>query len=879
MKTKILSLMLIASSIFLFSCKEEDNFTDGKLKKNTLTVNVGESAQLEYTGMDCTFQSGDPKIASVTDKGVVTGVHVGKTNIRANWSSCEVEVKSKNNLYIEPLLNSFDIRKDNVSSYFSGSKVSYSKNGSLSYIINAEPFVLDKSGLKTKFEVYDANITDPADNAKTINISYNPELSPERDLAVKDASLKSVLKYLYMYDKNSTEIKAVGLVLDYSNKEFIDNYLYDRYEVISDSDADKKEFKSIDDNIYVQTGVIDERGRDDNYNYTTFLEKAFIMVMFVPNIPEKEALIIELEKGIIESYLRGAYTVSITTSGEGSVSIKNLKGQDLVDGKMIKYGKVILSANANTGSKFAGWGEMKNGEPSILSYKATDTIIVSEDINYIAFFEKPFDVKVSASEGGVAKISSATEKDKTSLNVTKYEIVTFHAEPAAGFKFKNWTDIEGNEISTAVTYKATFTEGVEYIAHFEEANYNIEVKLEGEGTITGEIIAGGDNTPMLFEESTLKGVAKYGQEVKVTATEKESSDYIFVGWQQNKKIVSTEKSYSFTAIQDSVFTALFKKKELKVIVEAGDGGTVSPTTKNVEAGSTLKIEAKPKKGYKFDKWVDKEDKPLSTENPYEPIITEESYFKAIFSKMDYNVTVSMVGEGEISAFVVEDDVETVMQVGESNSITYGKTIKLKVTNIPESMIFTGWKLGDKIVSQESEFITTVSDNSDYIALFEVKAFYLKISASEGGKVIGNDHPRVEYGNTFTFNVKAVNGYEFVSLLVNGEEFVNEENKGITEYTYTTEPIYKNINYEAKFAKIKYEVKVVAGEGGIVIPATDENNKLLITTGEQTTIQATPAEGYRFVNWTVDGKEVSKNNPYTTAPIDKEKTYQANFEKI
>ena len=54
---------------------------------------------------------------------------------------------------------------------------------------------------------------------------------------------------------------------------------------------------------------------------------------------------------------------------------------------------------------------------------------------------------------------------------------------------------------------------------------------------------------------------------------------------------------------------------------------------------------------------------------------------------------------------------------------------------------------------------------------------------------------------------------------------------------------------------------------------------MITTGEQTTIQATPAEGYRFVNWTVDGKEVSKNNPYTTAPIDKEKTYQANFEKI
>ena len=88
MKTKILSLMLIVSSIFLFSCKEDDNFTDGKLKKTNLTLNVGESSQLEYTGMDCTFQSGNPLIASVTDNGTVTGVHVGKTNIRANWSSC-----------------------------------------------------------------------------------------------------------------------------------------------------------------------------------------------------------------------------------------------------------------------------------------------------------------------------------------------------------------------------------------------------------------------------------------------------------------------------------------------------------------------------------------------------------------------------------------------------------------------------------------------------------------------------------------------------------------------------------------------------------------------------------------------------------------------
>ena len=878
MKTKILSLMLIVSSIFLFSCKEDDNFTDGKLKKTNLTLNVGESSQLEYTGMDCTFQSGNPLIASVTNDGMVTGVHVGKTNIRANWSSCEVEVKSKNNFYVDPIINGFDLYTNNLTSYFSSSQVSYSKNGKLSYISNAEPFELNKS-LKDKFNIYDANVNDPSDASKTINVNFYTELSPEKDNEVKDASLKSVLRYVYMYNKNSKKIEAIGLVTDYSNADFLYDYLCDRYMIVSDSETDKKEFKSIDDNLFIQTDFIDERGRDENYNYTTFVEKAFAIAMIVPNGADKETLITELKNGIIESYLRKSYTVTLLTSENGIASAKNIKGKELTEGKMIQYGKVILSATANPDYKFAGWGVEKDGKVSVTSYQRIDTITIVDNIKYIPLFEKPFNIKVSATEGGTANISSATESNKETLNVTKYDEIIFKAEPVEGYQFKNWTDADGNEISKSATYKATFTEEVEYIANFEVAKYNITVKLEGEGIIAGEIVEGDTKTPMEFAESTLKGVVKYGQEVKVTATENETSDYIFAGWQCGKKIVSTEKNYSFTATQDSVFTALFQKKQFKVTVEAGEGGTVTPTTKNVEVGSLLKIEAKPKKGYKFDKWVSKEGELISTENPYEPTITEESYFKALFSKMNYDVTVSVKGEGEISAFVVEDAVESAMQIGESTSITYGKTIKLKVTNINESSLFVGWQLGDKIVSKDIEFVTTVSDNSVYTALFEKKAYYIKISASEGGEIVGNDHPRVEYGNTLTLTANAKVGYVLVNWTANGNVITDADNNIITSTTFTTEPIYQNINYQANFEKIKYEVKVEAGEGGTVTPATNEDNKLMITAGEQTTIQATPNEGYKFVNWTVGGVEVSTSNPYTTAPIDKEKTYQANFEKI
>ena len=46
---------------------------------------------------------------------------------------------------------------------------------------------------------------------------------------------------------------------------------------------------------------------------------------------------------------------------------------------------------------------------------------------------------------------------------------------------------------------------------------------------------------------------------------------------------------------------------------------------------------------------------------------------------------------------------------------------------------------------------------------------------------------------------------------------------------------------------------------------------------EVTLTATPQEGYRFVNWTVEGKEVSTKNPYT-ALIIRNTQFRANFEK-
>ena len=67
-----------------------------------------------------------------------------------------------------------------------------------------------------------------------------------------------------------------------------------------------------------------------------------------------------------------------------------------------------------------------------------------------------------------------------------------------------------------------------------------------------------------------------------------------------------------------------------------------------------------------------------------------------------------------------------------------------------------------------------------------------------------------------------------------------------------------------------KVSVISGEGG-----TATANKTQVAPNGQVTLTATPNEGYNFVNWTVNGEEVSVENPYT-ATITANTEYVANF---
>ncbi len=69
-----------------------------------------------------------------------------------------------------------------------------------------------------------------------------------------------------------------------------------------------------------------------------------------------------------------------------------------------------------------------------------------------------------------------------------------------------------------------------------------------------------------------------------------------------------------------------------------------------------------------------------------------------------------------------------------------------------------------------------------------------------------------------------------------------------------------------------KVSVISGEGGAAIASEKE-----VVSGWKVTLTATPNNDYHFVNWTVNGVEVSKENPYTTT-ITQNTQFTANFKE-
>ncbi|MDD7506977.1 MAG: InlB B-repeat-containing protein, partial [Clostridiales bacterium] len=236
--------------------------------------------------------------------------------------------------------------------------------------------------------------------------------------------------------------------------------------------------------------------------------------------------------------------VQVPESGVSSYNLTVIGGTG--EGVFIQGASVTITANAPaTGKRFSGW--------TIEGISGLDTTKTSLTFNMPAgnvtatanYEDIEYTITVN---GGTADKSKAKCGDSVTITANV---------PATGKEFDKWV-VTGITLSDEDLAKSTVTfempaSNVTMEAHFRdiEAAPSIEIKVEG---------------------GTGAGTYKEGDSVTVTANEP-AEGKVFKGWKdESGKIVSTNKSYTFTVNGETTLTAVYEDKP-------SGGGEITPPAK------------------------------------------------------------------------------------------------------------------------------------------------------------------------------------------------------------------------------------------------------------------------------------------------------------
>ena len=441
---------------------------------------------------------------------------------------------------------------------------------------------------------------------------------------------------------------------------------------------------------------------------------------------------------------------------------------------------------------------------------STNYPLVGGNIQTVSIQANTFTITATAEPSNGGTVSGAG-------NYNPGATCTLTATANTGYTFVNWTK-DGTQVSTNATYSFTVTESATYVAHFSANSYTINVTANptNGGTVTG----GGTYT--------------YGQSCTVTATA--AQGYNFVNWRENGNHVTSQAEYTFTVTGNRDLEARFGVQSFDITATAdpANGGNVTGGG-NYQYGSTCTLTATANTGYTFVNWT-KNGTQVSTNATYSFTVTETAAYVAHFSANNYtiSVTANPTNGGTVTG---------------GGTYTYGQSCTVTAT-AATGYNFVNWRENGNHVTSQAEYTFTVTGDRNLEAHFGLQSYEITATAdpTNGGTVTGGGN--YQYGSTCTLTAMANTGYTFVNWTWNGTQVSTN-----ATYSFT---VTETAAYVAHFTLNSYTVSVTAdpANGGTV---TGGGNYVY---GQSCTIQATPAAGYTFINWTENGSQVSTQASFT-----------------
>ena len=554
------------------------------------------------------------------------------------------------------------------------------------------------------------------------------------------------------------------------------------------------------------------------------------------------------------------------------------------------------------------------GKTSVKIGNKTYFIFVKNDVEEVT-------IKIGETYNVPGKILNESEVTKDGIvslekreNMPPYKAISEITEGT--YLFGNNSHIMLNTVSTAAgSEKGLGMKAVNFNNDETAKDFMWTLTKSGEGYTMKDAASGkyinisGNNVELKDAEQVLTIRARANGGFSVSA-----NNYYLNNWAGNNNKVaaypSDDNGWSFyKASAGNVVTGV---KEGTVTVAASEGTNYKITvvkdvpevkeytvtaTVNDEAMGTAKLSPEADK-YKEGTEVTATAK-VKDENKYE-FVNWTVGNEEVSKKAEYKFTVDK--DMELKAnFKAKDPVEETFTVkvkandtnmGEAKldpaKAEYAKGEKVKaIATAKEGHEFVNWTVDGKAVSAEATYEFLVEKNVELTANFKetekpVEQFTVTVKANDDKMgTVAIDPVKENYakGDTVIVIAEAKEGYEFVNWTSEGKVFSDS-----AAYEFAVE---KDMELTANF-KAKEEPKPPVTEDTFKLNVTVNDDKMgtvkldpakeSYKAGEIVTATATAKDGYKFVNWTVDGKEVSDKAEYAFK-VDRDVTLKANFEKV
>lgn len=403
---------------------------------------------------------------------------------------------------------------------------------------------------------------------------------------------------------------------------------------------------------------------------------------------------------------------------------------------------------------------------------------------------------------------------------------TISATAGNGYKFVGWSDgnhenprtviVRDNEAagnSGINTYTATFYSN-------DAETYEIIAAVKGKGSVSGD------------------GIYLKNASVTLTATPQNADIYHFAGWSNGTAIVSTNKTYTFTATQDVSLTAIFEGTEVSV----GDNAAV-PAIGRIKDNAVFRPTITGR--YTISSTFSEEDNTLAYGyllDSDENILVEKAgeYSTNGNFSFKYNLEAGAtyyIGagfndnnqSGNVPLNISQPQL-IILTAAEGNGVVegtgyYNYNGSAVLTPQPATGYhFEKWKDDN---STDNPRTITVTESKTYTAIFAINEYAIAATGYANGTIEGTG--TYTHGQTVTLTASAATGYHF-----NGWGDGNSDNPRTFEATEAK-------NLTPSFAINTYTVSVGV-ENGTVTGAGTYNH------GQTATLTATANSGYEFSSW-------------------------------